>query len=92
MMNTNDITLERNVVKERSKVLYKVIKRTFDIVVSLVGCIFLLPIIIIVKISYIISKDYNSILYVALVVTLCQRTALRKNSRLASISLWFILV
>ena len=44
-MNTNDITLERNIVKERSKVLYKVIKRTFDIVVSLVGCIFLLPII-----------------------------------------------
>lgn len=62
-MNTNDITLEGNVVKERSKVLYKVIKRTFDIVVSLVGCIFLLPIIIIVKISYIISKDYNSIFY-----------------------------
>lgn len=62
-MNTNDITLEGNVVKERSKILYKVIKRTFDIVVSLVGCIFLLPIIIIVKISYIISKDYNSIFY-----------------------------
>ena len=62
-MNTNDITLEGNVVKERSKVLYKVIKRTFDIVVSLVGCIFLLPIIIIVKISYLISKDYNSIFY-----------------------------
>lgn len=62
-MNTNDITLEGNVVKERSKILYKVIKRTFDIVVSLVGCIFLLPIIIIVKISYLISKDYNSIFY-----------------------------
>ena len=62
-MNTNDITLEGNVVKERSKILYKVIKRTFDIVVSLVGCIFLLPIIIIVKISYIISKDHNSIFY-----------------------------
>lgn len=62
-MNTNDITLEGNVVKERSKILYKVIKRTFDIVVSLIGCIFLLPIIIIVKISYIISKDYNSIFY-----------------------------
>ena len=62
-MNTNDITLEGNVVKERSKILYKVIKRTFDIVVSLVGCIFLLPIIIIVKMSYIISKDHNSIFY-----------------------------
>lgn len=62
-MNTNDITLEGNVVKERSKILYKVIKRTFDIVVSLVGCIFLLPIIIIVKISYLISKDHNSIFY-----------------------------
>ena len=62
-MNTNDITLEGNAVKERSKILYKVIKRTFDIVVSIVGCIFLLPIIIIVKISCLISKDYNSIFY-----------------------------
>ena len=62
-MNTNDITLEGNVVKERSKILYKIIKRAFDVVVSLIGCILLLPVIIIVKISYIISKDHNSIFY-----------------------------
>ena len=60
-MNQNDIVLENNIIK--SKVLYKIIKRTFDILVSIIGCIMLLPIMIIVKISYIISKDYNSIFY-----------------------------
>lgn len=60
-MNQNDIVLDSSITK--NKVLYKIIKRTFDILVSIIGCIMLLPIMIIVKISYIISKDYNSIFY-----------------------------
>ena len=60
-MNQNDIVLDSSIAK--SRVLYKIIKRTFDILVSIIGCIMLLPIMIIVKISYIISKDYNSIFY-----------------------------
>lgn len=60
-MNQNDVVLDSSITK--NKVLYKIIKRTFDILVSLIGCIMLLPIMIIVKISYIISKDYNSIFY-----------------------------
>lgn len=60
-MNQNDIVLDSSITK--SRVLYKIIKRTFDILVSIIGCILLLPIMIIVKISYIISKDYNSIFY-----------------------------
>lgn len=60
-MNQNDIVLDSSITK--SRVLYKIIKRTFDILVSIIGCIMLLPIMIIVKISYIISKDYNSIFY-----------------------------
>ena len=43
--------------------IYLGIKRLFDIVLSLVGCIFLLPIAIIVKISYILNKDYESIFF-----------------------------
>ena len=62
-MNTDDITLSNHIVKSKSKILYYIVKRTFDIIVSIVGCILLLPIIIIVKISYILSKDYNSIFY-----------------------------
>lgn len=62
-MDTEGLTLEENNIKENSKVVYKFIKRTFDIIVSLIGCIFLLPLIIVVKISYIIHKDYHSIFF-----------------------------
>jgi len=39
------------------------IKRLFDIVVSLIGCIFLLPIIVIVKICNIATGDYDKIIF-----------------------------
>ena len=45
------------------KILYFIIKRLFDIVCSLRGCIFLLPIAIIVKISYLLSGDTKTIFY-----------------------------
>ena len=62
-MNTKDISLEDNISKVKNKVLYNIIKRTFDILVSLVGCLMLLPLILIVKISYVLNKDYHSIFY-----------------------------
>ena len=43
--------------------LYFIIKRLFDIIFSIVGLVFLLPIILIVKISYILHKDYDSIFF-----------------------------
>lgn len=43
--------------------LYFGIKRLFDILVALIGCLFLLPIILIVKISYLLQKDFNSIFF-----------------------------
>ena len=45
------------------KIVYRIIKRLFDIVVSVIGLIFLLPIAIIVKIAYVISGDYKSIFF-----------------------------
>ena len=45
-------------VKKKSKIgfyCYLFIKRLFDIICSLIGCIFMLPITIIVKISYVLS-------------------------------------
>ena len=62
-MNTKDISLEDNISKAKNKVLYNIIKRTFDILVSLLGCLMLLPIMLIVKISYVLTKDYHSIFY-----------------------------
>ena len=44
--------------------IYLSIKRIFDIIVSLTGLIFLIPIAIIVKISYMITGDFKSIFFV----------------------------
>lgn len=43
--------------------MYFFIKRTFDILVSLIGIIFLIPISIIIKLLYLISGDTKSIFY-----------------------------
>lgn len=45
------------------KYLYFGVKRLFDILVALIGCLFLLPVIIIVKISYLLHKDFDSIFF-----------------------------
>jgi len=44
--------------------IYRFIKRMFDLFVAFIGCIFLIPIAIIVKISYLINKDFDSIFFV----------------------------
>ena len=43
--------------------LYLTIKRLFDIIVGLIGMIFILPIALIVKISYMLNGDFKSIFY-----------------------------
>lgn len=43
--------------------LYLFIKRVFDIICALIGLVFLLPIALIVKISYILTGDFNSIFF-----------------------------
>ena len=42
---------------------YTILKRLFDIIVSMIGIIFLLPIILIVKLMYIASKDFNPVFF-----------------------------
>lgn len=49
--------------KVKSKKLYFVVKRLFDILISLIGMVFIIPIALIVKISYIITGDFHSIFY-----------------------------
>ena len=48
--------------KER-KIVYKCIKRIADIVFSIIGTIGILPIALIVKITYVLSGDYKTIFY-----------------------------
>ncbi len=47
----------------KKKYFYRFIKRTFDIFCSIIGVILLLPITIIVKIAYILTGDFKSIIY-----------------------------
>ena len=64
----NESVLERDIgVKTLSrsinKRMYFIIKRLFDIFGSLLGCIFLIPITLIVKICTVITGDFHSIFY-----------------------------
>ncbi len=45
------------------KIIYFFIKRAFDLIGSLIGIIFLIPITIIIKLITILSGDFNSIFY-----------------------------
>ncbi len=45
------------------KLFYRIVKRTFDILCSLLGLVFLLPVALITKICYLISGDTKSIFY-----------------------------
>lgn len=45
------------------KIGYLTIKRIFDIVCAVIGCIFLIPIAIVIKICYMLHGDFTSIIY-----------------------------
>ena len=51
-------------LNKSNSILYRFVKRLFDISFGLIGLIFLIPIAIIVKIMFLASKDYNSIFLV----------------------------
>ena len=46
------------------KIIYLFIKRCFDIIVSIIGCVFLIPIAILIKFIYILSGDFHSIIFI----------------------------
>lgn len=43
--------------------LYLVIKRLFDILVALIGLIFIIPMALVIKVAYIMQGDFTSIIY-----------------------------
>lgn len=57
-----DVGVSINIFSLR-KSIYLVTKRVLDILLSLVGIIFLIPLCIIVKISYLLNKDNGSIFF-----------------------------
>lgn len=58
-----DVLKDYSLLKKIDRFFYFFIKRLFDIVFSLFGIMFLLPISLIVKISYVLSGDYKTIFY-----------------------------
>ena len=55
----SDVSVFLNV----KKAMYSFIKRLFDIICSLIGIIILIPISIIIKISYVLTGDFHSIFF-----------------------------
>lgn len=43
--------------------IYLIVKRVFDFIIGLIGLVFVIPVALIVKISYILTGDYKSIFY-----------------------------
>ena len=52
-----------SVEKKSNKYIYRIVKRIFDLLCSIIGLVFLIPIIILVKILYIATGDFNSIFF-----------------------------
>ena len=63
----NSEILEKDKINTKSisikEELYFGVKRTFDIIFSLIGLVFLVPVLIIVKISYMLTGDFHSIIF-----------------------------
>ena len=51
------------VESNKNKTIYFIIKRIFDIIVGLIGLVFLIPVTIIIKIAYMCTGDFHSIFY-----------------------------
>ena len=63
-MKNNEIAMEEVSLAWRCKrVMYFAFKRIFDIGCSLVGIVFLIPLLVIIKIAYICTGDFHSVLY-----------------------------
>lgn len=58
-----EVKKDLSVFKKIERYTYFGIKRTFDVTCALIGVIFLLPLIVLVKLSYLISKDTKSMFY-----------------------------
>ena len=66
-VGTSDIVLSNSKVeriKGVNSLSYRVIKRIFDLIVSTIGLIFLIPVMLIVKLLYVCTGDFHSIILV----------------------------
>ena len=62
-MNNDAVVGFNSIAISIKKYLYLGIKRGFDIVFSLIGCIFLIPIYVVIKIANMFSGDFSKVFY-----------------------------
>lgn len=63
MHNESIVVVKHSEAIDIKKILYLVIKRFFDILIGLIGIIFMIPLAFIIKAVSIINRDYNSIFF-----------------------------
>ena len=63
MDDINVASKNKNIAHILTHKMYLAFKRIFDFVLSFIGCLLLLPIALIIKICYILNKDYNKIFF-----------------------------
>ena len=63
-MNNEMVAENITVYFKIKRALYLIIKRVFDICVSLVGLIFLIPLTIFIKIAYMLTGDFHRVIFV----------------------------
>lgn len=56
-------TQKKSIGRTARYYMYLAIKRTFDILIALIGLIFLIPVALIVKISYMLTGDFKTIFF-----------------------------
>lgn len=50
-------------VASSKQIVYRVVKRLFDIIMGLIGFIFLIPVMLAVKLAYVFNGDFHSIFF-----------------------------
>ena len=62
-VDTMDLNRDKTFIYSLNRTMYFFIKRLFDILMSIIGIIAMIPIALIVKVSYMLTGDFNSIFY-----------------------------
>ncbi|MBR1416412.1 MAG: sugar transferase [Bacilli bacterium] len=55
--------IKHTLFDEIKETIYLSIKRLFDIIISLIGLLFMIPIMLVIKIAYVLTGDFKSIIF-----------------------------
>ena len=61
--DTIDLNREKTLISSLNRTMYFFIKRLFDVLMAIIGIIAMIPIALIVKVSYMLTGDFDSIFY-----------------------------